>query len=76
LNEYDYNGRILRVCDAKSSGGDLKSTKILGAGESDTIKLNDINTDIDEELLRKKFGKVGKIRRVFNPEGKNFAYVS
>jgi len=41
-----------------------------------TIKLNDINTDIDEELLRNKFGKVGKIRRVFNPEGKNFAYVS
>lgn len=42
-------------------------------GESDTIKLNDINPDLDDDFMKKFFGKVGKIRRIFNPDGKNFA---
>jgi len=45
-------------------------------GESDTIKLSDLNSDLDEKFLKKFFMKAGKIRRIFAPEDKNFAYVS
>lgn len=42
---------------------------------SDTVKLNQCNADLNEQDLRKFFGKCGSIKRVFKPEGKNFAYV-
>jgi len=68
------------VQTAKSADVDLRSKEDKEndkeknkKGESDTIKLNDINPDLDDDFMKTFFGKVGKIRRIFNPEGKNFA---
>jgi len=72
-------GRVLRVQEAKSRDGDSKPPTNNGNSRdnnnnaSDTIKLNDVNADLGESDLRKHFGSVGAIKRVFKPEGKNFA---
>jgi len=70
---------VLRVQEAKAREGDSNSNTNNNKGssgnsnESDTIKLNDCNPNLDEGELRKFFGNYGSIKRVFKPENKNFA---
>mmetsp|Transcript_30334 Transcript_30334/g.25599 ORF Transcript_30334/g.25599 Transcript_30334/m.25599 type:complete len:131 (-) Transcript_30334:99-491(-) len=42
---------------------------------SNTIKLNTINPDIDESVLREHFKKAGVIKRVIKWENKDFAFI-
>jgi len=80
LHEYELQGRVLRVQEAKSrdgqdSGKTFSNSNSRDTGASDTVKLNQVNPDLNEQDLRKFFGKCGSIKRVFKPDGKNFAYV-
>lgn len=62
LDEKEFNGRTLRVSEAKSKGDNSNDSNNKGSHDyknksPDTLKLNDMPEHVTEEDIRKAFSK-------------------